>query len=141
MRKLGYGLSNAVPDTATAAWGARLIINMDGGVDFVYDRTDMVGVDPAAERAFRNVLKEKLSYGVLRDAIRDLILTREIDTRVEREVVILDENGIKVVGNTNASHGYLYIAAWETADDDYTIVEVDGVKIAETRRFTLGADS
>jgi hypothetical protein len=43
--KLKWGLSSAVPEDATGAWGCRAIIHQIGVVDLVPDRTDQQGSD------------------------------------------------------------------------------------------------
>jgi hypothetical protein len=113
---LGYGLRDAVPETATAAWGARLIITMDGYVDFVHDRTDAVGED-GPRRALLDKLTATVPGAMLARIIKEKILAGEIDSRVERDVVLFDDDGLKIVANTNASCGYLYVAAFETGDE------------------------
>lgn len=137
-KNLGFGLGREVPDTARAAWGARLIISMDGWVDYLANRTDAVGSEDAKLALF-DKLNSTFPIDTLRKVVRSKILAGEIDNR-NRTVVLFDDDGLKIVANTNASYGYLYVAAWET-DDEYRLVEVDGVKVAETRRFTLGAES
>jgi hypothetical protein len=114
MDTLGFGLRNAVPKTAEAAWGARLIISADGYVDFLANRTDVVG-STAGKAALLALLNEKLPGRALMDIVSAKIKAYEISTREEAEVVLFDADGLKVVGNSNASHGYFYVAAFATA--------------------------
>jgi len=115
MTTLGFGLRNAVPDNAEAAWGARLIISADGYVDFVANRTDVVGSTEGKARLLA-LLNEKLPGRALMTIVSDKIKAYEISTREEADVVLFDADGLKVVGNSNASHGYFYIAAFTTAE-------------------------
>jgi hypothetical protein len=111
MDTLGFGLRNAVPNTADAAWGARLIISMDGYVDFVHDRTDVVGSTEAKANLLA-LLNAKLPGRTLMNIVSDKIKAYEIDTRSEADIVLFDDGELKVVGNSNASHGYFYVAAF-----------------------------
>lgn len=124
---LAFGLRDAVPDTATAAWGGRFIVTMDGHVDLPYDRSSAVG-DDEARKALLDKLRSTFPSEMLFKVIRSKLLARELDTRVERDVVLFDDNGIKVVANTHASAGYLYVAAWVT-DPDYDSYTADGVSL------------
>jgi hypothetical protein len=112
---LAFGLSAAVPTTAKAAWGSRMIFQFRDGVPdvgFVMGRSDLVCAD--GEEA----AKAKLAAWVDEHA-RDIIAAAELALRsytirpseAGRFVIFEDERG-RVVGNTNASHGYLYVAGW-----------------------------
>lgn len=114
MKQLAYGLSSSVPKTATAAWGARLIVTANGYVDFVPDRIDAVG-NPEARADLFDKLSTTIPTATLTKIISSKLLSRELDTREAREVVLFDDDGVKVVADTLASAGYLYIAAWATA--------------------------
>lgn len=111
MRTLGFGLRDAVPPEATAAWGARLIINMNGYVDWVHDRTDAVG-DDGPRTALLDLLWDKVPGRALSEIIRGKILAGEIHTATPGDIVLFEDDDLKVVGNTHASCGYLYVAAW-----------------------------
>jgi hypothetical protein len=105
--KLAYGLRDAVPDTAIAAWGARAIISADGYVDIVGDRTDLVGDGARLLKAL-----EAFPPKALRDTVRAKILASEILTREAADVTLFADGPLTVVANSNASAGYLYIAAY-----------------------------
>lgn len=108
--KLAFGCVKALPEGTTTAWGARLIWPND----LVHDRQDLQG--PEADK-----LKGWLNGGALREALeaaasgarRGWVKPSEDHTVTLHE----DEDGI-VVGNPQASHGYLYVAAWLKGDDD-----------------------
>lgn len=108
---LAYGLRDAVPDTAIAAWGARAIIGQDGHVDIPFDRQDMVGDSTAMRFAL-----EAIPPGRLREIIQSKLANREILTREAERVTLFDNGQITVVANSNASAGYLYIAAYLNGD-------------------------
>jgi hypothetical protein len=130
MDTLAWGLRNAIPDTATAAWGARFIIYADGGVDFVPNRTDVVGTT-TRKAALLAMLNDKLPKRALIDIISAKIKAYEISTREPNEVVLFDDGELKVVGNSNGSHGYFYVVAFattgKTSDEALTehIAELD----------------
>ena len=100
--KLRYGLSRAVPAGVETAWGARLI----APADLLPDRQDIT----AASEADRAALIEWLNGGALVNALRFL---HENTLLESREVLTLfeDERGV-IVGSTNRSFGYVYVAAW-----------------------------
>lgn len=113
MKNLAFGLGRVVPDDVEAAWGGRFIITMDGHVDLPLDRTSAVGDDDAKARLLSK-LDATFPSEMLYRVIKSKLLARELDTRVARDVVLFDDDGLKVVANTNASAGYLYVAAWAT---------------------------
>ena len=91
-----------------ALWGARLIIDMRGRVDFLFDRQSTAGrVEPV------KLLVERLNkdYPVQEMAkdIREKIMTGEIHTRKAEEILIREHKGLRAVGNSNASAGYFYV--------------------------------
>lgn len=109
MINLAYGLRDVIPDNATGAFGARLIVSQDGWVDFLPDRVDTYG-----DKAFLDVLNTVLPIPVLKDVIASKLQAHEIDTRKERLVTIFVDDNVSVVANTNGSAGYLYLSAWST---------------------------
>jgi hypothetical protein len=106
LQGLGWGLNAAVPDTAAAAWGARLIFPDD----LLHDRQDITG-----EGEERTALVTWLNGGALRSALteaRRLADGYELTGSEERQVTLLDDEHGTIVANPRASHGYLYVAAW-----------------------------
>lgn len=101
--KLGFGLSAAVPDDVKTAWGARLIAPND----LLYDRQDLVAENDEAKAE----LIEWLNGGGIRAALDWLGDNRYGFPDGEEFVVFEDERG-KIVGNTNQSGGYVYVAGW-----------------------------
>lgn len=107
--KLRWGLSRAVPDDATAAWGARLIVTQQGGVDFVHDRMDRQG-----DGKILDILTEEFPPEKLQDAVSTLLRSEKMSTRSAELFELHKSPALTVVANTNASAGYCYVAAWTT---------------------------
>jgi hypothetical protein len=106
---LSFGLSAAIPEAVTTAWGARLIFPDD----LLYDRQDMRGDDTKPLVAWLNGAGS--GSGALRKALaqaRKLSDHYKI-TRDGKQTVTLfsDKTGV-IVACPNGSHGYLYVAAW-----------------------------
>lgn len=106
---LPYGLNQAVPAESRTAWGARLIVNQNGHVDLVHDRQGAAGEDRAALLA---LMITQLPLGTLLDRITDLLRSGEMDTRVDRDFLIFQDDQIEAHANTNASAGYCYVAVF-----------------------------
>jgi len=110
--KLGWGLNAAVPEDATAAWGARLIIDATGRVDILGNRTDLYG-----DRSFLELLTERFPPREFRARITAGLLSGEFTTRSTDTVTLYTDPDLTVVANPNASHGYLYVAAFPTEEN------------------------
>lgn len=105
--RLSFGYGDGLVPELRAAWGARLIVNQSGMVDLLWDRQDTFGEDT-------NV-KAWLNGGALKECIeniRRLLIEGTLSGREERPFVLHSDRTGAIVGNTNASAGYLYIAAW-----------------------------
>lgn len=107
-RKLAWGYGSAVPDDTKAAWGARLILTADAGGDLLYDRQGGFGnmEDTARLRDHLNKVRP------WRDQLARLVREGTVRSDEPNEVVVHDDDVIRVVGNSNGSYGYFYIAAW-----------------------------
>lgn len=109
--QLAYGRKTAVPDDAKAAWGARLIAPND----LVSSRQDLAARtdgDKAALVAWLN--GSGYGDGAIRKAKDWLAENYDYELRQDFDQVLPlyeDETGI-IVGSTNASYGYVYVAAW-----------------------------
>lgn len=104
--RLAFGCVKALPGGTTTAWGARLIYPND----LVYDRQDLKGPDAEILKAWLNGVPS--GQGALRQALDAARSHRELDPTKDVTVTLYeDEDGI-VVGNPQASYGYLYVAAW-----------------------------
>lgn len=104
---LGFGYNAGLPDGVEDAWGARFIVTQDGGVDFLADRQSFIG---DGDRTIKPHLMEHFTLIV--SAITEKLRNHEIDTRHEGEVIVYEIDGFKVVGNSNGSGGYFYVAAF-----------------------------
>jgi len=113
---LDYGYNRGIPDSAKAAWGARLIVNQDGMVDLVPDRQGFAdGSDPATKRRLMEYMNSKVQRRPL-GALADMLLSGEVDTRSEDEHVVFDDGTVRLVGSAQASAGYFYIVAYFKED-------------------------
>lgn len=114
---LPYGLTEAVPETATAAWGARLIVTQDGHVDMPPDRQAFKGTDLGD---LGRDMEAAIPLDRLLSRISIMLIDREINTREHKRVVLYRDPDITIVGDTKASAGYLYVAAFRTPTPDET---------------------
>lgn len=98
-KKLMFGLDRGHP----TAWGARAILRYREYVDLVWDRQSNRGP------RFKE-LAEKLNAGPLREALNK---GKDLHPREETgDVELYRGDGVVIIGNTNASCGYLYMGAW-----------------------------
>lgn len=107
-QKMEWGYRNGFPDDVTDGWGARGILER-GEVDLLRDRQDHFGdVDKANKFcAVFNLNKEKW-----RKNVKELCDKGDIDPSKTNHVTIYEDEDIIVVGNTQGSFGYLYLAGW-----------------------------
>jgi hypothetical protein len=104
---LSSGQPQVLPDTATAAWGARMIVTQTGDVDFLPDRADRAG-DPDGWP----VLEERCSLRVVKSIIADLLRSGLMQTRQGADIILYQDELVTVHANTNGSYGYCYVTAW-----------------------------
>jgi len=120
--KLAWGLSWAVPEDSHAAWGARAIVE-GTGFGLLPDRQSIWSDDDAARKKLIAALNGpgEPVFGALHHAQERVTALREAGTicgpngeggDLEQENVLYEDDAVKMVGNTNGSFGYLYIAAW-----------------------------
>ena len=113
---LQFGLSAAVPPTAKAAWGARLI----WPAELLYDRQGFYRWDTLDGQRLKSWLNDDGNLHRALDAAGRMARRFELAASDNRGVTLYeDETGI-VLGNPLASFGYLYVAAYlkeETHDD------------------------
>ena len=106
MVQLDFGYTAGVPaDYRGAVWGARLIYP----ADLVWDRQDNDYTGDGDREAALKQLHEWLNRGALNAALKACHRFRSDEQR--HAVLHEDERGI-IVGNPNASYGYVYVAAW-----------------------------
>lgn len=109
-KRLGWGAHRLVPENAPAAWGARLIVNQEGWVDLVPGRQDAIGSDEAVK-----ALLDQLNGGVNKvwmERLREQLVAGKIRVNQSADVTLYEDEALIVAGNTNASHGYFYVAAY-----------------------------
>jgi hypothetical protein len=124
-KSLMFGYHAGIPSDITSAWGARLIEPND----LVHDRQDLVAESDEAKSA----LVAWLNGGAIEKAL-DWLGKREYRAVPDGEefVVYEDEDG-KIVGNTNRSFGYVYVAGWLKPD---RLPLEDRAALREIRRST-----
>ncbi len=107
--KLQWGLAYAVPPEATGAWGCRAIIDQNGHVDLVPDRTDQTG-----EEIIFDLLTREFPFGKLRETLGGLLRTHQVRTTHAGRFKLYESPRLTVMGDTNGSGGYAYLAARTT---------------------------
>lgn len=113
--KIPWGLKFAVPKDATLAWGARTIYR-DGYIDVVHDRQGFIGPDEKSIKEFAILVQDALAIVKKRVLGKFESGDRDIDPGFSEEHILYDSEDLRIVGNTNASHGYLYLAAWKKVE-------------------------
>jgi hypothetical protein len=105
---LGFGCRSTTIPNAPALWGARAIYT-GRKVDLLPNRQDLVGDSDAAKAALRTALNGS--------ALRKFIKwANDRFDGYSREIESMEFDGITFVASTNASHGYLYVTAYKTAE-------------------------
>lgn len=107
--RLRFGYNPGLPEGCDTAWGARAITTQRC-MDFLWDRQGRFGPRIAE-------LVAALNGGLLKkaqDRYRYLVSEGVIDPAIPTEVTLLDEGGVRMLGNTNGSHGYIYVCAFFT---------------------------
>jgi hypothetical protein len=117
----GYApaIEQAQIDGSRAIWGARAVVeHSDAGFALAPGRNSWYTEGEPARKA----LVMALNKGVLDACRAEFVRLRDESwdiNRVSQEYVLFEDDAIKVVGNTNGSYGYLYLAAF-TKPDDFT---------------------
>jgi hypothetical protein len=110
-QKLSWGYTAGVPKGVKAAWGARLILNRDSyryGGEMLHDRQSGFGSEEDRNR-LQTALNKVKPWG---KPLATLISDGEVLSTQENEVVVYEDDTIMVVGNSNGSYGYFYLAAY-----------------------------
>jgi hypothetical protein len=103
--QLGFGYSRGVPEDVKTAWGARLIAPND----LLHDRQDLVAESDEAKQE----LIAWLNGGGIKAALTNLARKRQdFIYRDGGEFLVYEDDHGKIVGNTNGSGGYVYVAGW-----------------------------
>lgn len=109
--RIPFGLDDLVPTTAHTAWGARLIVNQDGLVDFLHDRHGFAGEH---RKNMIKVLTSEFPVPRMTQTIGDYLKSGQMKTREEKDFTIFANRLLEVHANTNGSGGYCYVTAWLT---------------------------
>jgi len=110
-----FGLWGNCPEDVKVAWGARGIIDgrwPDQRVSLLWDRQSGKGTTEA-----RKALTTMLNAGLLQQALdraTSLLKTCDMATNEAQDFTLAEVGGIRIVGNTNGSCGYLYLIAYPT---------------------------
>jgi hypothetical protein len=103
-----FGLWGELKDETKVAWGARGIIER-GSVSLLYDRQSWKG-----EQEDRKEFSKFLNSGPLPKAIErveELLKTHDMRGDKSKLFTLYEDDQCRIVGNTNASYGYLYMLA------------------------------
>jgi hypothetical protein len=113
---LTFGYNAGLPEGRTVAWGARLIVNQDGRVDFVRERQSVIGADEPLQRLLDHLNANDIP---IERRIADMLQRGVMRTSVTQDFTIYADGVVIVKANTNASHGYCYVVAYfaEAADE------------------------
>jgi len=106
---LSFGYNGGLPQGRTVAWGARLIVDQDGHVDFVHDRQSAIGPDEPRQRLLNYLNGNDIP---IERRIADMLRRGVIRTSVAQEFTVYTDDVVVVKANTNASHGYCYVVAY-----------------------------
>jgi hypothetical protein len=103
-----FGYRRGVPDGVRAVWGARLIAPND----LLHDRQDLVAESEEAKAELVKWLNgEPAGHGALSEALDRLRLIPLSGSTDEEVRIYEDATGI-IVGNTQASYGYVYVCGY-----------------------------
>lgn len=117
-----WGLWSECPKNAKVAWGARTIIEepntyrKEYNIDLVWDRQSTQGEDSTELQAFCDLLNTDV-LAVARKRACELLRDGEMEMH-EAKLFTLHDGDVVVLGNTNASCGYLYLIAFRKEDAD-----------------------
>lgn len=103
-----FGLWSELKDETKVAWGARGIVK-NRTVSLLHDRQSWKG-----EEDERQEFSKVLNSGALPKAIEkaeELLSTGKMRNDKRKLFTLYEDNECRVVGNTNASYGYLYMLA------------------------------
>lgn len=105
---LTFGYKRGVPPHVGTAWGCRALVEQSGMVDVLWDRVDLAGPDQVQ-------LAEHLNHHVgaaWRERASELLRAQVMRTNRDQEFVLYEDPVVVIKGNTQGSHGYLYVCAY-----------------------------
>lgn len=103
-----FGLWSAKSKETKVAWGARGIIEQ-GGVSLLHDRQSSIGPEEEKQEFVRY-----LNSGPMKkmfSEVKRLLKTRKMRADTNERFTLYENDKCRIVGNTNASYGYLYLLA------------------------------
>jgi len=100
---IAYGIQP--PQDVPAAWGCRAIQQYTF-LDIVPDRQDMCG-----DKNMMEALQALINLDDVRAAYKKAYCEGKLAAHEAGEVVLIDNEHIKVVADTKGSHGYVYLGA------------------------------
>jgi hypothetical protein len=110
-RALAFGYHHPAIQDSKAAWGARAIIK-NGVLDIVWDRCDRIGTD--ADFAPMRAILEGGALARVHRVVKAYYNQGVVRNDKAAEVTLYLDDTIMIVGNTNGSYGYMYLAAFYT---------------------------
>ena len=99
-----------LPERITTGWGGRAIDGGVNGFSLLWDRQSAKG-----DMGIRKDIADKLNGGAMKAAMdvwAHLYKEGEVSQSEFEEVTLYEDPTFIVRGNSNASHGYVYVAAW-----------------------------
>lgn len=106
---LKFGYTRGLPEGTETAWGCRAVVTDDGTVHVVQDRVSTFG--PQIDR-LREHLDHLPFHRSWQSRAGELLRAGTIDTRVDEEFVLYEDDLVVVKGNAQNSGGYLYVCAY-----------------------------
>lgn len=104
------------PEDARAIWGARTILEA-GAFSIVSDRQDIHGATAGDRKALADALNKRI-IEECRQTVAKLLRSGKMRASEPSQFELYDDRYLRVVANTQASYGYLYITAWFKAHDE-----------------------
>jgi len=114
MKKLQWGL-NAHPENAPAFWGARAILKFGANNPICLLPDRQAGSGPLY-KVLTQLLNEGGGLEIAQARTYALLNNWLMSSKKAQTFILLDTPLMKMVANTNGSHGYLYISAWLKPD-------------------------
>lgn len=110
---LSFGYNAGLPEGKATAWGCRAIVDSTGHVDVPPDRQSAIG--PRADELLDHLNSHV--RGAWRERAAELLRNGVMNGGNSAEFLLYDDPVVMVKGNTNASHGYLYVCAYLLDED------------------------
>ena len=114
-----WGLRAIAPEDARAIWGARTILEA-GSFAIVSDRHHMHGATAGDRQALADALNKRI-LEECRQTVAALLRSGKMRASERNPFELYDGRYFRVVANTQASFGYLYVTAWFKAHDETPI--------------------